>query len=163
MIPRMKRNATLAVLVLALGAAGAAFKCNSTDEPVRHKIATWNNLLISANNTLSKTTESLNSYGLVDDATTHNILEATKKVAQIDNELLDVTDKTSNLTANDYAQISALLAEIKTSIATLVTNEAVGIKNETAKASVLAAVNGLTGVATTIIEEVEKFKASAAE
>lgn len=165
MVPRKRilKASLLLLSVAALGgvilASGCARVSTTAGQPARQptaieQVLTWNAEIADANLAIAKGVIAASDANQIDVPTANKILTQQSRIADVDRQLTPILAKACGnktkcqpgLLSGDAAQIRALLAQIKTSAAVLVSDGTAGIKNKDHAATVQRSIETISTV-----------------
>jgi len=152
----MKQLLTILVLSLGLISGGCIHKASGPITPVE-RVTTDNAVFAQLNNSIEQGAEAVSVSGLLKPAQVAPVIAFTGQAATVHEQITAVLNKGTSVSAADYASVQALVAQIQSSAATLVSSGALGIKNPKSQQTISADIQSLSNLASLILSELSAY------
>ena len=161
MVTRMvRRQLVTAAVLLTLLLGLACIKKTSGVVTPWEKVTTYNSLLASTNNTITKGVILANSDNLLTKEYTAPVLVMSSKVAVTDDELTNLLAKGAALTPADTLRVNELLVQVRDSANKLINGGTLNIKNPQSQTTISADVQSLVDLVQLIINMIPQLIAN---
>lgn len=119
------------------------------------KVAMWNDLVANGNHQLGATARQLNASGLLNDARTAKVVNATGRISADGKKVTAILDKASSLDTQTIASLSDAFNQIRSDVQDLIKDGDLWVENPQSKLELSQALEALANTVQLIVQSIQ--------